>query len=74
MGLAQQFQAKLTLLHVCALTAVGAGKSEPPASEELQKRSVQAKLSLLALHDVVRAQYSNTEACLRIGIRLIKSF
>jgi nucleotide-binding universal stress UspA family protein len=67
MGLAQQFQAKLTLLHVCGLTAARADNSDTPASEELQQRSVQAKLSLLALHDVVRAQYSNTEACLRNG-------
>ena len=26
-----------------------------------------AKLSLLSLHDIVRAQYTNTEACLRCG-------
>ena len=41
--LAQQFQAKLTLLHVCRLSAAGADNSDTRVSEELQQCSVRAK-------------------------------
>jgi len=67
MRLAQHFQAKLTLLHVCEMPDAGTDDPNAPASEEFQQHSARAKLSLLSLHDVVRAQYSNTEPCFRCG-------
>lgn len=67
MRLAQHFQAKLTLLHVCEMSDAGTDSSNAPASEEFQQHIARAKLSLLSLHDVVRAQYSNTELCFRWG-------
>jgi len=67
MHLAQRFQAKLTLLHVYEPTAVAGADSNGSDDEHSSQKWNRAKLSLLSLHDIVRAQYTNTEACLRCG-------
>ena len=67
MHLAQWFQAKLTLLHVYEPPAVAGADSNKPDDGHSSQKWNRAKLSLLSLHDIVRAQYTNTEACLRCG-------
>ena len=65
--LAQRFQAKLTLLHICELPAVAGTGSNRPDDENSKQKWDRAKLSLLSLYDIVRAQYTNVEPCLRRG-------
>jgi nucleotide-binding universal stress UspA family protein len=67
MHLARRFQAKLTLLHVCQLPKASESGANSPDEKILEEERNRAKLSLLSLHDIIRAQHSNTEPCLRFG-------
>jgi universal stress protein A len=67
MHLARRFQAKLTLLHVCQLPMTAGSGANSPDEKLLEQERNQVKLRLLSLHDIVRAQYANTEPCLRFG-------
>lgn len=67
MHLARLFQAKLTLLHVCRLPKASGSGANSPDEKLLEQERNQAKLRLLSLHDIIRAQYANTEPCLRFG-------
>jgi nucleotide-binding universal stress UspA family protein len=67
MHLARRFQAKLTLLHVCQLPKAARSGANSPDEKPLEQKRDQAKLRLLSLHDIIRAQYVNTEPCLRFG-------
>lgn len=55
------------MLHVCEMPDADTDDPNAPPSEEFQQHTARAKLSLLSLHDVVRAQYPNTGLCLRCG-------
>lgn len=61
MHLAQRFQAKLTLLHVGELPGAAGSGSDLASDEQSDQQRNRAKLSLLSLHDIIRAQYANTE-------------
>jgi len=67
MQLARRFQAKLTLLHVCQLPKADGLGANSPDEKLLEQKRTQAKRRLLSLHDIIRAQYANTEPCLRFG-------
>ena len=67
MHLARRVQAKLTLLHVCQLPKAAGSGANSSDEKLLEQERNQAKLKLLSLHDIVRAQYANTEPCLRFG-------
>lgn len=67
MHLARRFQAKLTLLHVCQLPKASGSGANSPDEKILEEERNRAKLSLLSLHDIIRAQHWNTEPCLRFG-------
>jgi nucleotide-binding universal stress UspA family protein len=67
MWLARRFYAKLTLLHVYQMPGTFECAFALPEAEILQQYKDRAKLNLLALYDVIRAQHPNTEPLFRCG-------
>jgi universal stress protein A len=67
LGLARRFQAKLTLLHFYETPGAFECAFGVPEPEHLQRDKDRAKLRLLALYDVIRAQHRNTEPLFHCG-------
>ena len=67
MGLAKRCQAQLTLLHVFNNLETPARGTKPAESGQKRQNMDRAKLRLLELYNVIRAQYPNTDIQFRAG-------
>jgi nucleotide-binding universal stress UspA family protein len=67
MNLAKRYQARLTLLCIFKTQETPRYGPEITELEQQRQNSDSAKLRLLKLYDVIRAQYPNTEIIFRVG-------